>query len=218
MKRATAPGYDLFKLIVTLLLVAILILMVLRGCATNPLVSTTKTDVLSTVTEIASALPAPINTVLPATSTGLPTSSPVPLTLEPSPTVTTVPPTPTPTAVGSVTATPAVTESATATPTVAAPTQGSTVSCDTSAPSRLSVGQKARVLRRLNMRKDASINATIIQTNPVGSQVEIIGGPVCTPAGDSAYLWWQIRLANGAEGWSAETPLHEPSYFLEPGS
>jgi hypothetical protein len=68
------------------------------------------------------------------------------------------------------------------------------------------------------MRSEASINATIMQTNPTGSQVEIIGGPVCTPVGDSAYLWWQIRLANGAEGWSAETPLNEAAYFLEPSS
>ncbi len=216
MNRATAPGYDLFKLIVTLILVAILILMLLRGCAANPVLSTAGAGAISTAAEIFTSSPAPVNAVAPAASTEMPTSSPVPPTLAPSPTATLIATTPTTSAAESATATLAVTESATATPTVAAPAQGSTVSCDTSAPSRLSVGQKARVLRRLNMRNNASINAGIIQTNPVGSQVEIIGGPVCTPVGDSAYLWWQIRLANGAEGWSAETPLNEAAYFLEP--
>ena len=66
------------------------------------------------------------------------------------------------------------------------------------------------------MRKDASITAPLIQTNPTNTQVEIIGGPVCTPVGERAYLWWQIRLADGAEGWSAETQLNSASYFLEP--
>jgi hypothetical protein len=66
------------------------------------------------------------------------------------------------------------------------------------------------------MRREASIDATIIQTNATKTQVEIIGGPVCTPVGDRAYLWWQIRLPGGAEGWSAESPLNEASYLLEP--
>jgi hypothetical protein len=66
------------------------------------------------------------------------------------------------------------------------------------------------------MRDDASISAPILATNPTGMEVEIIGGPVCTPVGERAYLWWQIRLPDGAEGWSAEMQLNEPSYLLEP--
>jgi hypothetical protein len=66
------------------------------------------------------------------------------------------------------------------------------------------------------MRDDAAIAAPILATNPTGTEVEIIGGPVCTPVGERAYLWWQIRLADGAEGWSAEMQLNEPSYLLEP--
>lgn len=66
------------------------------------------------------------------------------------------------------------------------------------------------------MRNEASIDATLIQTNSTNTQVEIIGGPVCTPVGDRAYLWWQIRLPDGKEGWSAESQLNSPSYFLEP--
>jgi hypothetical protein len=46
--------------------------------------------------------------------------------------------------------------------------------------------------------------------------MDIIDGPVCTPKGASAYLWWKIRLENGVEGWSAETPLNDMFYFLEP--
>jgi hypothetical protein len=83
-------------------------------------------------------------------------------------------------------------------------------------PSRLSIGDTAQVVQRLNMRSDASITAPILQTNSVDTRVEIIGGPVCTPTGESAYLWWQIRLASGAEGWSAESPLNEATYLLEP--
>jgi hypothetical protein len=68
------------------------------------------------------------------------------------------------------------------------------------------------------MRTEPAINASLIQTNPTDTQVEIIGGPVCTPVGDRAYQWWQIRLADGKEGWSAESQLNSPSYFLEPNS
>jgi hypothetical protein len=66
------------------------------------------------------------------------------------------------------------------------------------------------------MRNAPDILAPILQTNGVNTQVEIIGGPVCTPVGERAYLWWQIRLASGAEGWSAEAPLNEATYLLEP--
>jgi hypothetical protein len=92
----------------------------------------------------------------------------------------------------------------------------SNTSCNTSVPSRLKVGDKARVIRRLNMRSQPAIEASILQVNPTGTQVDIIGGPVCQPRGTQAYQWWQIRLANGTEGWSAESPLNEGGYFLEP--
>jgi hypothetical protein len=72
------------------------------------------------------------------------------------------------------------------------------------------------VMQRLNMRSDASITAPILLTNPSGTQVEIIGEAVCTPVGDGAYLWWRIRLGDGTEGWSAEAPLNDRIYLLEP--
>jgi hypothetical protein len=70
--------------------------------------------------------------------------------------------------------------------------------------------------KRLNVRSDASIRAPIIKVDPTNTQVEITGGPVCEPVGTRAYLWWQIRLPDGTQGWSAETPLNNTSYFLEP--
>jgi hypothetical protein len=102
-------------------------------------------------------------------------------------------------------------EAATATP---APAQNS--SCNTTSPSRLSVGQTVRVLRRLNVRSDASIKAAIIKVDPTNTQLEITGGPVCEPVGNHAYLWWQVRLPDGTQGWSAELPLNNTNYFLEP--
>ena len=210
MKRASAPSYDLFKTIVTVILALILILMLLRGCATTT-VAPAPTNTLS---------PAPVSAE--ATETSVP--SPEPQTVEPTSSPTTAAPSPTATLAAtepptSEAPTPTASlaeETPTTLPEAATPTPVASTFCNTSAPSRLSVGQTARVVQRLNMRNDASITAPILQTNPTNTQVEIIGGPVCTPVGDRAYLWWQIRLADGSEGWSAETQLNRPGYFLEP--
>ena len=217
MKRASAPSYDLFKTIVTVILALILILMLLRGCATNA--------VAPAQTETLPPSPVPTEAILASDATETIVASPVPETVEPTSTATTAAPSATPTSAATQpttdapTPTPALSateETPTTAPDAATPTPGETAACNTSAPSRLSVGQTARAVQRLNMRNDASITASLIQTNPTNTQVEIIGGPVCTPVGDSAYLWWQIRLADGAEGWSAETQLNSASYFLEP--
>jgi hypothetical protein len=209
MNRATAPRYDLFKLIVTILLIFILILMLLRGCATViPSTGLAETSVSPNPSEAAISLPSTTETFTsaPESPTATPTQ-PAPTQTAPAATATKLSPTSAPTATPQPTAT---------TEAQATATTVQEASCNTSVPSRLAVGEKARVLQRLNMRADASITANIIQTNPTGAQVDIIGGPVCTPVGDHAYVWWQIRLASGAEGWSAESPLNEPSYFLEP--
>jgi hypothetical protein len=206
MKRANAARYDLFKGIVTFVLIAILLLMLLRGCATM-----TTSPALAENSPVPNISAAPVSsptateTVFASDSTETPT--PASATVEPTRTPTVTVPSPTPTATG-----PEPTTAAETPP----PTQVQNVSCNTSVPSRLAVGQKAQVVQRLNMRREASIDATIIQTNATKTQVEIIGGPVCTPVGDRAYLWWQIRLPGGAEGWSAESPLNEASYLLEP--
>ena len=193
MNRVSAPGYDLFKLIVALILVLILILIFLRGCNPVPPVAALETTTpVQMATESASL----------ESSTDEPANEP---TIVP----TVIPPTPTPTV--------AAAESPTPIPATATSLPGSAdVSCNTSMPSRLQVGQNARTLTNLNMRNAPDIQGAFIQTNRAGTQVEIIGGPECNPQGERAYLWWQIRLGDSMEGWSAETPLNERSYFLEP--
>src|SRR5512141_1853451 len=209
MKRASAPRYDLFKTVVAVILAIILLLMLLRGCATNPVPSAPSENLpVASATDLLPTSVPPTQTV-PAAN---PTETASPTSVPPTAEVTV-----TPTAI-TASATPALaaTEAPTAVPAQAASPQASNVSCNTVAPSRLSVGQKARVTQRLNVRSSASIQAAILKVNPVNSQVEIIGGPTCEPAGGHAYLWWQIRLADGMEGWSAESPLNSAGYFLEP--
>jgi hypothetical protein len=50
--------------------------------------------------------------------------------------------------------------------------------------------------------------------------MDVIGGPVCTlkntTEGSKAYLWWNVRMEDDREGWSAEAPLLLSYYFLEP--
>jgi len=184
MKRVSAPGYDLFKPIITLILVAILVLLLLRGRAAKCIPASTTGNIATEAPENVAPSPLPIEEIPTLTPTEVPTESPAP-----SPT-------------------PATTPEA----------SEEEVSCKTSVPSLLGVGQKASILNNLNMRTDASIEAQIISTNLSGRQIEIIGGPICTPRNDSAYLWWQIRTEAGQEGWSAESPLNEAKYFLEPVS
>lgn len=209
MNRVSAPSYDLFKTIVAVVLAVILLLMLLRGCAAMP-TSTAPAEVVPAqeATGTLASAPVSIETAAPAEATRTITPLPSPTEIEPTPT--TVAPTPTAAPAEATEPSTAAAEQATSTP------QIETASCNTRVPSRLSVGQTAQVIQRLNMRGDASITAPILQTNSINTQVEIIGGPVCTPVGSQAYLWWQIRLANGTEGWSAEMPLNEPTYFLEP--
>ncbi|HSL30081.1 MAG TPA: SH3 domain-containing protein [Anaerolineales bacterium] len=209
MTRLSAPRYDLFKLLVTIVLVIILILLLLRDGATTPAATLpAETDpVSSATTELTSLAPsesamtslAPSETP-PAEST--PTSAATDTTLNS-----------TPTSPSASTATQASTNVAL---TSASPAADETASCNTRLPSRLSIGQRARVAQRLNLRTAPSIDAPVLQTNAVDTTVEIFGGPVCTPVGERAYLWWQVRLFDGAEGWSAETQLNEPAYLLQP--
>jgi len=76
---------------------------------------------------------------------------------------------------------------------------------------------RATILRRLNFRSSPGIRNNWILTNIPGTQVEVIGGPECTRyQNGGAYLWWQIRLPNGMEGWSAEASAFGGFYFMEP--
>jgi hypothetical protein len=89
-----------------------------------------------------------------------------------------------------------------------------------SSPTRIQVGDRVRVLSWLNFRTGPGRHWPIIQTNISGTVMEVVGGPVCTirntAEGTKAYLWWKVRMDNGQEGWSAEAPLIDPIYFLEP--
>ena len=213
MTRAIAPRYDLFKLVVTIVLILILLLMLLRGCATGSAARPPTADGVATEPagpEMSSPVPTDTPVILASDTPEilLPSVTPT-LEATATPTSSDVALSPTPT----VTESPAAETTDLATVT---PVPEGTAACNTSVPSRLSVGDTARVVQRLNMRDAASITAPILQTNSIDTQAEIIGGPVCTPVGDRAYLWWQIRLANGAEGWSAESPLNEATYLLEP--
>lgn len=214
MNRLSAPRYDLFKLLVAIVLLIILILMLLGGSATTPAATLPSENGSSPVPSESPASPFASETTIvtrPA-ATGSPSPAPsttLPAESSPIPDAATSTPITTPTSEPPSTATGNVDSSGT-------PVSGQSISCNTRMPSRLSVGQAARVVQRLNLRRDPSIDAPIVQTNAVGTVVEIVGGPVCTPVGDRAYIWWQIRLSGGAEGWSAEAQLNEPAYLLQP--
>ena len=76
---------------------------------------------------------------------------------------------------------------------------------------------RATITRYLNFRSSPGIANNWIWTNVPGTQVEIIGGPECTQyQGGGSYMWWQIKLPDGREGWSAEASASGTFYFLEP--
>jgi hypothetical protein len=212
MNRADARSYDLFKTIVAVILALILLLMLLRGCSTNAAASApTQVPPVQNPTRTLQASPAVTKTVSAVESMQTSTSSPEPTAAAPTATPMTEPATVTPTVTP-----PGSTETATATPEQATPAPAQSSSCNTASPSHLSVGQTARVLQRLNVRSEPSIRAAIIKVNRTNSQVQVTGGPVCEPVGNHAYLWWQVQLPDGTQGWSAETPLNSSGYFLEP--
>jgi hypothetical protein len=183
-----APFYDLFKLIVAVILTIILILLLLRGRQGGPVTP----GISSTATLGSTARPLPTATLR--------------LTSPPLPTVPSQTPLPTPT------------PGLTPVPTESIPT--SDPNACPSSPTRIQVGDRVRVLSWLNFRTGPGRHWTIIQTNISGTVMEAVGGPVCTirntAEGTKAYLWWKVRMDNGQEGWSAEAPLIDPIYFLEP--
>ena len=202
-----APGYDLFKLIVAVILTIILILLLLResrGRFVQPnltvsVPSQTERVVLPTMTSQPSPISSPMGT---STPTPLPTST------QPIPTQPTlIEPTPTKSA-----------SAETVVPAESIP--ASDPSECPSAPTRIQVGDKVRVISWLYFRTGPGLNSTIQHTNNPGTEMEVIGGPLCTikSAADvsKAYLWWYVRMKDGREGWSAEAPLNTPNYLMEP--
>ncbi len=227
MRRASwpkyAPGYDLFKLIVavilTIILVALLLLDLQRKPAPVPVMITMAP---STATEAVTSLP-----VTFTATAGLAT-----LTAQPSATVTATIEPATPTDQASSTAiptttpvvppisTPIASPLGTSLPVPVEPIPTSDPNACPSAASRIRIGDTLHVLVRLNFRTGPGLNWPIIRTNDPGTSMRVIGGPVCTRRSGAgiprAYLWWNVRMQNGQEGWSAEAPLISPYYFLAP--
>jgi cytoskeletal protein RodZ len=207
-----APFYDLFKLIVAILLLLIFLFLTLwipstqtpqallpSGTPLPPRATPTVATVISSSTAT--------STFLPSTATSAPTNTPLPT---PSPTTTSEPtqlPAPAPTE----TPTPEPTS-----PPVADNPPGESV-CAATSRTQLQVGMKAIIQHRLNFRSSAGILNNRLLTNSPGTQVDVIGGPACTAyENGSSYLWWQIKLPDGAIGWSAEASAFGGFYFMEP--
>jgi len=209
-----APFYDLFKLIVAIILFVILIVLLLLNRA-----SQNRQPQSSTLT--ATALPVTSSATLAANPTVVPASAtPVPPTVTLAPSETSIPsPTATSLPVLTDTPLPAVTESPVPetlpTPIVEIPSEQNV--CEAVSRSQLQVGMKATIVRRLNFRSSPGILNNWLLTNIPNTQVEVIGGPSCTRyQNGGAYLWWQIRLPDGQIGWSAEASAFGAFYFIEP--
>lgn len=225
---ARAQWYDLFKLLVAIILLILFLLLSWRqapqtaipqlesptptpSASTGSIPFTPTPSGRSTATQDAPAISSPqeTSTSLLQTATTIPTSSPT-QTNTPLPTNT---PAITPSPLASPTMTP-ITES-TVTPITAVPPAPDV--CEAaSARSRLQVGMNATMLRRLNFRSSPGIRDNWLLTNIPGTKVEVVGGPECIPHFIGAYLWWQIRLPDGRIGWSAEASVLGAFYFIEP--
>jgi len=209
MSRSSyAPFYDLFKLVVAIILLLIFLFLSriapkgspesVTSISTPTPLPPTPTIASPTQTSISPTVASPTQTSIPPTNTPLPTSTPTPE------------PTNTPEPIKSPD------PETSPTPVVESPSEPGEV-CAKLAPPQLQVGMKAIIQRRLNFRSSPGIKNNWILTNTPGTQVEVVGGPTCTRYEDGiAYLWWQIELPNGQVGWSAEASAHGYLYFMEP--
>ncbi len=216
-------NYDTFKLIVALILLILLIVFIFQAQRPGTIAGIEPTPV--TQVSIATSPPQPTQTPVstptvlptatqlpPATPTTAPPASATPESL-PSPTTAQMP-TATPEATSSPTEAPTATPAVLDTPAPAA--TAAAVDCPLALPTRLKVGDNARITTNLNLREEPGIGKKLVRTNPTTTQLQIIGGPVCTPYKGSAYLWWNVQLPDGVTGWSAEGSATGKFYFLEP--
>ena len=107
---------------------------------------------------------------------------------------------------------PTITQTSTFTPTPTATRDF----CSLALQSRLEVGMTVTVKTNLNFRVSPGLDQKIQLVNIPGNRLEIIGGPICIPHLDGAYMWWQVQRMDGKIGWSAEGSLTRIYYFLEP--
>lgn len=195
-----APGYDLFKLIVAVILTVILVWLLLQE-------NRRRYEQLEMLPTLANTPTMQVASTVTKTTVGVATETDIPTTATITPTQPTASPTEEPT--------PVTTPS---TPT-SEPSPSPEADACPSNPTQIEVGDTVKVLDWLNFRVGPGLNYPIQHTNRPGTEMEVIGGPVCTlKDGDPprAYLWWNVRLGNGKEGWSAEAPLNFPNYFMEP--
>ena len=202
-----APGYDLFKLIVAIILTIILIYLMMQE-------SNRRYALLE------AAVPSPstteMNQSIEPTITLESTATPTSESVLPTKTATEVAVLPTETPVVEASPEPTVTPAEQQTP---EPVQATNPNDCPANPTRIQTGIMVKVLDWLNFRTGPGLQYQIQRTNRPGTEMEVIGGPVCTVKGDNpptAYLWWNVRMDTGQEGWSAEAPLNFPNYFLEP--
>ena len=197
-------NYDWFKLVVALILLVIFIFLMMqqsqsvKGTTYTPLVAIASTPVEATQA-------APPTPTLPLPSATAPQQAEATL---PAPTST---------------PTPQATSVPTQAPTATTQPEQSTLSvqtasgdCSKALPTRLDVGKKAKVITNLYFRKEPGMDKPILQTNFPGTQLEIIGGPVCMPYGVGVYRWWNVKTTTAETGWSAEGSLLGKNYFLDP--
>ena len=209
MNSRYAPGYDLFKLVVAIILTILLIFLLLRErdrryalLEVSPVPTVTQLVILSTATSSPLDL-TPSPTQQPPTVSPSETPTPEPIATD------VTAPEPPPTETAAVEAQPEPVESA----------QTSDPNECPANPTRIQTGIMVKVLDWLNFRTGPGLHYEIQRTNRPGTEMEVIGGPVCTVRGENpptAYLWWNVQMESGQEGWSAEAPLNFPNYFLEP--
>lgn len=86
--------------------------------------------------------------------------------------------------------------------------------CPGAPPSTISVGIRARVTSSdedpLPLRLRQTPGGEFIVSIDEGTEFSVIGGPQCA----DQYTWWNIRMADGTTGWSAEGDAN--NYFMEP--
>lgn len=96
---------------------------------------------------------------------------------------------------------------------VAEPAEGEAI-CPDLPPSRLAVGQEARVtlsdVARLNLRSEPGLSSPVIGVVQTENIVMVVDGPACGP---DNIIWWQVDY-RGMIGWAAENV--DSFYILAP--
>jgi hypothetical protein len=90
------------------------------------------------------------------------------------------------------------------------------IDCPLAKPSRLVAGSNGVVTAPLNIRSSPGIANNLLFTMSPGTELKIIGNPICLPQYKGAYLWWQVEIPGVQIGWSAEAPQNEDFYFIDP--